>query len=166
MPGEWETYYLMIGSSAAALIGLLFVVMTLSAEIDAARADAAQRIFQTPVIVNFGVVFVISAAALAPERPWVMALAVAVPALVGLGFELSAFGRMVSGRRVQHWSDYLYYGALPALIHLFLLVAAAGIWMRSGLGVDAVALGALALLLLAIRNAWDLATWLTYHRRG
>ena len=39
MPTEWETFYFMMGSAAAGLIGLLFVVVTLSGEIDATKAS-------------------------------------------------------------------------------------------------------------------------------
>jgi hypothetical protein len=43
MPLEWDTFYLMVGSSAAALIGLLFVVITLTANLDAAKAEAGSQ---------------------------------------------------------------------------------------------------------------------------
>jgi hypothetical protein len=167
MPEQWETYYLMVGSSSAALIGLLFVVMTLAGDIESSRADIAQRIFLTPVIVNFGVIVVISCAALAPERAWVTAAAVTVSALIGLFYGARALARLLTGAtEVQHWTDYWFYGVFPTANHLLLIAGAVGIAMDSDPGLDAVALGAMTLLILSIRNAWDLAVWLTYHRKG
>jgi len=36
---DWENYYLLIGSAAGALIGLMFVVTTLTAGLDASRVS-------------------------------------------------------------------------------------------------------------------------------
>jgi hypothetical protein len=41
MPAAWETFYFMVGSSSAGLIGLLFVVVTLSADTKVPRAEIA-----------------------------------------------------------------------------------------------------------------------------
>ncbi|PYS00913.1 MAG: hypothetical protein DMG15_26955 [Acidobacteria bacterium] len=63
----WENFYVIVGSSAGALIGLQFVVITLIAEIpivtDMERASSA---FATPTIVHFGAVLLLSAVISAP----------------------------------------------------------------------------------------------------
>ena len=63
----WENFYVIVGSSAGALIGLQFVVITLIATKpivnDAQTAGAA---FATPTIVHFGVVLLLSAIGNAP----------------------------------------------------------------------------------------------------
>ena len=168
MSGDWETYYLMVGSSAAALIGLLFVVVTLSGEVDPARANAAQSTFLTPTVLHFAIVFVISAAAVAPQPgPSFMAAAILVPALVGLAYAVAAVMRLALGRlAAPHWTDYAFYGVLPAACYLWLIVGALAIWQGAAWADGALALAVLALLLLAIRDAWDLATWLIYHKNG
>ncbi len=169
MPEAWETYYLMVGSSAGALIGLLFVVITLSGEIDPARAGIAQRTFMSPTIFHFVAVMIISCAAVVTTTlpPEAMALAIAVPAVIGAMNSGIAFASLTSGKlEVTHWTDYLYYGALPAIGHVWLLVAAWMVWQETAFAEYGVAIGAMGLLLLGIRDAWDLATWLTYHKKG
>ena len=53
----WENFYVIVGSSAGALIGLQFVVITLIADMPAVRGDAqASAAFATPSVVHFGVV--------------------------------------------------------------------------------------------------------------
>lgn len=63
----WENFYVIVGSSAGALIGLQFVVITLIADIPvghgAAQAGAA---FATPTIVHFGAVLLLAALLSAP----------------------------------------------------------------------------------------------------
>jgi len=58
----WENFYVIVGSSAGALIGLQFVVITLIADMPIARKDAqASGAFSTPSVVHFGVVLLLSA---------------------------------------------------------------------------------------------------------
>jgi hypothetical protein len=57
----WENFYVIVGSSADALIGLQFVIITLIADMPIARADAqAGGAFTTPSVVHFGVVMLLS----------------------------------------------------------------------------------------------------------
>ena len=168
MPEAWETFYLMVGSSAGALIGLLFVVVTLAGEIDPAKATIAQRTFMSPTVFHFVTVLIVSCAAVVTTLPAPgMALAIAVPASIGSVNSLAALLRLASGKlAATHWTDYVYYGALPALAHLWLVVAGLTVWQGAVFAPYSVALGAMALLLLGIRDAWDLATWLVYNKKG
>src|SRR5205085_6575549 len=50
----WQNFYVIVGSSAGALIGLQFVVLSLITNAPTARADArAGGAFATPTIVHF-----------------------------------------------------------------------------------------------------------------
>jgi hypothetical protein len=65
--GGWEDFYVIVGSSAGALIGLQFVVITLIAGRPVARGEAqAGEAFSTPSVVHFGVVLLLSAVVSAP----------------------------------------------------------------------------------------------------
>ena len=54
--GSWEVFYLIIGASAAALIGLQFVVIAVGADSDTLGGTEAVHAFATPTIVHFGAV--------------------------------------------------------------------------------------------------------------
>ena len=168
MPEAWETFYFMVGSSAGALIGLLFVVVTLTGEIDPARATIAQRAFMSPTVFHFVTVLIISCAAVVAILPVAaMALAIAVPAVIGTLNSIAALVRLSGGKlTAPHWTDYVYYGALPTVCHLWLILVAWELWQGASFAPYGVALGAMALLLLGIRDAWDLATWLVYNKKG
>ena len=58
---EWDSFYVIIGSAAGALIGLQFVVMTLIADRPTRYAAEAGGAFATPTIVHFTVTLVLSA---------------------------------------------------------------------------------------------------------
>ena len=63
----WDNFYVIVGSSAGALIGLQFVVMTLIASKPVARGEAqAGEAFSTPSVVHFAVVLLLAAVGCAP----------------------------------------------------------------------------------------------------
>ena len=63
----WANFYVIVGSSAGALIGLQFVVITLIARMQPGRgAEQASDAFSTPSVVHFGVVLLLSAVVSAP----------------------------------------------------------------------------------------------------
>ena len=63
MPGfhEWESFYVIVGAAAGALIGLQFVVMTLIAERPQMGTAEAGAAFATPTVAHFGAALLLSA---------------------------------------------------------------------------------------------------------
>jgi hypothetical protein len=159
---EWESFYVIVGSGAAALIGLQFVVMTLVAEKPPLRVADAGAAFATPTIVHFSTVLLLSVLL---RAPWEAITPVAVLwGLVGLGG--IAYALVVARRmRVQtvyapDWEDWLSHVGVPFAAYAILVVSA---WTapahphESVFGVGAVAV---LLLFIGIHNAWDA---ITYH---
>jgi hypothetical protein len=166
VPG-WDNFYYLIGSASAGLIGLLFVVITLNANAGRDRESALRgaSLYMTPTVVNFGVVLSVSAISLAPALPmWAKGAAFAVAAAFGLGYALRAcFGVAVhhARRALPHWSDVWFYAIAPAVIHLALAGVIIGVfWAPPRWLPYALAGLLLVLLLLGVRNAWDLVTWI------
>jgi hypothetical protein len=122
----------------------------------------------TPTAFHFGVVLFISASAVMPGIPApVMAAVAGVPSVLGLLYAAWVVRRMArSTVLVAHLVDYVIYGAFPAAAYLCLLVSVVGLWFGAPFALHGVAIGALALLLVGIRNAWDLAVYLAYHKDG
>ena len=58
---EWESFYVIVGAAAGALIGVQFVVMTLIAESPPARVEEAGPAFATPTIVHFSAALLLCA---------------------------------------------------------------------------------------------------------
>src|SRR3954470_10113803 len=63
MPGfdEWESFYVIVGAAAGALIGLQFVVMTLLADKPQLASPEAGAAFATPNVVHFSAALLLSA---------------------------------------------------------------------------------------------------------
>ena len=117
-----------------------------------------------PSALHFAIVLLISALSVAPK------LTVSVKAaLIGLG-ALTGFGNSIwacigmlrrrLGVGLAHWSDFWLYGAAPTTIYSGLVGTSVAIWAGVGWACAAMSVLLLALLLLGIRNAWDLVTWM------
>jgi len=158
----WDNFYLMLGPAAVGLIGLLFVVVTLTAGFDRSQAMRGQALYLTPTALHFGMVMAISAVAMAPKLGGgVTVIAVCVIALLGLaGAARACIGirGMRTGKDDPHWSDFWCYGVAPCLIYLALCLAAIALWRGVAWAAEAIAALLLILLMLNIRNAWDLVT--------
>jgi hypothetical protein len=63
---KWDSFYVIVGGAAGALIGLQFVVMTLIAERPPLRAAEASGAFGTPTIVHFSAALLLSALSRVP----------------------------------------------------------------------------------------------------
>jgi len=157
----WSEYYLLTGTAAASLIGLLFVVITLTTGRRRSTVLLGASLYMSPVLLHLAFVLVLSAAALAPiptQRGF--GLVLLAIALLGLGASV----RVIVGLRklsdpTPHWSDLWWYGAGPAVIYLTLAAASIAIHLSSHSGILALAAGTIALLLISIHNAWDLVIW-------
>src|SRR5262249_52626509 len=121
---EWNSFYVIVGSSAGALIGLQFVVMTLIVNL-AARAPEAGAAFATPSVVHFGVVLLLSAAASAPwHAATVLAIIWGTVGLIGIVYVGFVTRRMNSQNAYRPvLEDWMFHSVLPFISYALLAVS-------------------------------------------
>jgi hypothetical protein len=164
---EWGNFYVITGSSAAALTGLQFVVIALRTESVAEAGERAVRAFATPNVVHFCGVVLVSAVLSAPGHG-VTSLAVCVGAAGVAGLAVSARVVFLARRQSSYspvLSDWIWHVAMPLVAYASLAAAAAALLRSPAVALDVVAAGALLLLFTGIRNAWDSAVWIASARR-
>ena len=83
MLAAWESYYVIVGTSAAALTGLQFVVMALVADTPGLGSADSVDAFGTPTIVHFSISLFVAALL---SAPWA-SLTPVLWILVGAGIE-------------------------------------------------------------------------------
>lgn len=158
---HWESFYVIVGSSAGALTGLQFVVMALIADGPSPATMQAVRAFGTPTVVHFCAALLISAVL---SAPW--------DNLRNAGFVLGAFGvaglayaiNVISHARRQSGyapdaEDWLWYAALPIFAYVALVSGAVLLMRRPGISLTIVAVSSLLLLFVGIHNSWDSVTY-------
>lgn len=154
---RWDSFYVIVGSAAGALIGLQFVVMTLIAQRPPKRAADAGAAFSTPTIVHFSTVLFLAAVL---RAPWdAIAPVIAVITAVGAAGVSYAAVTAVRMRRQTVYTpdseDWLFHAAVPFAAYLLLFVSPLLGLSRLHEGLFGVAGGTLLLLFCGIHNAWD-----------
>ena len=165
---EWESFYVIVGSSAGALIGLQFVVMTLIAEMPPLRVGEAGAAFATPTIVHFGAVLLLSALLSAPWQA--ITIVAALWGLVGLSG--AAYAVIVARRmRIQtvykpEFEDWLFHVLLPIVGYAVLVLSALVAISHKREGLFGAGAGAVMLLFIGIHNAWDSVAYLVFVKKA
>jgi hypothetical protein len=158
----WENFYVIVGSAAAALTGLQFVVMALVA--DLRRRNTSMReidAFGTPNIVHFSAVLLISAIT---SAPWpslsLVATALGVSAAAGVVYVIIVTRR---ARRTSYQpvaEDWIWHVMLPFVAYAALLTASLALIRELVAALFVIAGAALLLLFVGIHNAWDTVTFI------
>lgn len=164
----WESFYVIVGSSAGALTGLQFVVMALIAESWPRNSEKEVAAFGTPTIVHFGAVLLTSAVL---SAPWPAlggpALILGISGIVGIVYMVWVL------RTARQQSDYkpvledwIWHFTLPLIAYVALSGAVLG--LRSHPGGALFVIGGITVLLLfvGIHNAWDSVTYIAIDRRS
>jgi hypothetical protein len=158
----WESFYVIVGSSAAALTGLQFVVIALVAETKRRSTMREIDAFGTPTIVHFGAVLLVSSIL---SAPWPSLTSASIPlgicGLLGL-----IYGSVVIRRARRQTGyqpvleDWIWHAALPLVAYAGLLAAALAMVRDALASLFVVAGTALLLLFIGIHNAWDTVTYI------
>src|SRR5437763_12990284 len=120
----WESFYVIVGSSAAALTGLQFVVVVLGAEARSLGPEVGA--FGTPTVVHFCAVLLMSAILSVPWRAVSHAgLSLAVVGVAGIVYMAVVIRRARRQTRyVPVLEDWLWHCAVPLIAYGTLLLAA------------------------------------------
>lgn len=165
---EWGNFYAIVGSSAGALIGLQFVVMTLVANMPIGEVDAqAGHIFTTPTVVHFGVVLLLSAVGSAPWHAITTVAAVwGLVGLIGVAYVILVAQRVRLQTAYQAvFEDRLCHVLLPLTAYAMLVVSACAAYSYPRPAAFLVGAAALLLLFTGIHNAWDIITYHVFVKR-
>lgn len=156
----WQSYYVIVGSSGAALIGIQFVVMTLIANMRERPTADSLGAFGTPTVVHFAGALLVSAIM---SAPWCSLFPTSVAlAMCGLGGLV--YGGIVIRRACRQtfykpvWEDWMWHGLLPSSVYVTLALAAVFLHTHTQLALFVIGAAALGLLLIGIHNAWDTVT--------
>src|SRR5207248_2807736 len=159
----WDNFYVIIGSSAAALTGLQFVVMAISAD-NRVRRVSSDTIdaFGTPNVMHFSAVLLLSAILTTPWRSLeAVAAALGVCGVAGLIYAAIVCRRAVRQKDYDPvMEDWIWHVVLQFLAYGLLLVAAIAMPRRAASALFAVGATTLLLLFVGIHNAWDTVTYL------
>src|SRR6266705_1966365 len=136
----WHDFYVMVGSGAAALTGLLFVIVSLGPHVMARHTQTGVKAFISPIAVHFTWALATSALMLVPDFPLpALGTLLAIAGLAGLVY-------MGWTRAHQQWRlgglpmlDWIWFVGLPFLAFFVILCSGMGIGIGATLGLHGIA---------------------------
>jgi len=165
---RWHDFYMLAGTAAATLIGLLFVSLTLSIEVMSDESQIGLKQLATQTFASFLYVLLISLLLLIPDHN---------PNLIGVEILiLGAFGLVNAARHIQPvighlqatWAKtYLFWRfIMPTASYVGLIVIAFTVWRGRHDGLFSLVYVVFVLLITATHNAWDLLVGIGKRKLG
>jgi hypothetical protein len=162
---RWHEFYALLGTAAAALVALLFVAASIGAGYLSAERAGPTRTFTSPIVFHYTYVLFLSLVALIPaSSDTALAIIIGISAAVALVYSSSIVRRVMRSSTID-LDDRLGYGASPLVAYAAALAASVFIIERSTIGPPLLAGALILLLLVNIRNAWDLTVFFAQRRK-
>ncbi len=163
----WQNFYVIVGSAAGALTGLMFVVITLIAGVRRRGSGGSIAAFGTPTVVHFCTALLIAAILSAPwQALWNAGLLLGLCGLAGVMYVVIVLRR---ARRQTDYQpvleDWLWHTVFPLASYTALVVAAIALSGNLTPALFVIGAATILLLFIGIHNAWDAVTYLVFVRR-
>jgi hypothetical protein len=162
----WQNFYVIVGTAAATLTGLMFVVITLIAQIQISSPRSHVTVFNTSNVFHFGAVLLTARILSAPwQALWPASLLLGLAGLAGATYMLVVL--WLARNRLDYQpvlSDWLWYTVLPLVSYAALVVAAIVLLSQPVRALFVIAAVTMLLLFIGIHNAWDVVTYTTIER--
>ncbi len=163
---NWENFYVIVGSAAAALTGLMFVVITLISGSRVRRSSETVAAFGTPTVVHFCAPLLVAAILSAPwQALWNAGLLLGLSGLWGVMYIVIVIRRT---RRQTDYQpvleDWLWHVVFPLVSYTVLVVAAILLPGNPAPALFGSGAATVLLLFIGIHNAWDTVTYVAIER--
>jgi hypothetical protein len=162
----WDNFFIMAGTTAATLIGLVFVAVTVGTGFSKSSIVHGTRGFLTPTLIRFSGVLFLSLVVVAPwpsAKP--IGIILSLGGIAGFAYQISVIvARHKVGLILLDWRDWLPHVGVPALGSGSLVAGAAGLLAERSFAPYAIAGAAVLQLFAGIYGAWDLTLWMIKNR--
>ena len=166
----WHDFFLLAGGASATLLGLVFVSLALVANL--AELPQDEDLFASPIRMQFTCALGLSAVCLVPWQS--TRLFGGLIALLGTAAVTQPLVRIPRlrrfQRRTQHASASLWLNIVlvPLVADVLSITSGVLIWQGESRAFGGVAAAVLLLVLIGLRNAWNLTVWIVeqHHHRS
>lgn len=166
---SWSNFYVIMGSSAAALTGLMFVVVTLATGGPRRQRDEMHvgfAVFNTPTVMHFCTAFLVSGILSAPWRSTLFPDVII--GIIGFSGALYVLRVIFRANRLNTYEpdleDWAWFGILPLLAYAAMTAASILLSWHTEAALFTLAAAVILLIFIGIRNAWDIVIYLSLER--
>lgn len=164
---DWQNFYVLSGTAAATLIGLVFIAATFGASAVTSGSRSVVNTWVTPIIIHFGSVLLLAVLIAVPTLTSAsLGLLLTLGSLVALVYVYAIARIMIPASHTQGWmwKNAFWHVILPGLSHLLVLSTSVRLLQGLEASLDTVAIATAILLVVGIRNAWDLTIWIAQNQ--
>jgi hypothetical protein len=157
MLNSWSNFFTLTGSAGATLVGLLFVVITLNANMPTSRTLDVARALMTPALYSFSEVLLQSMVVLVPwQSNWPSGVIFVVLGIGSFIYRINAvrLRRSIHLRAIDGPVDWIFHNAVPVLASVRLICGGAGLIAGAAFAPFAIALSSTLLLVSGIYRTW------------
>ncbi|HEX4446785.1 MAG TPA: hypothetical protein VH044_08620 [Polyangiaceae bacterium] len=169
----WQNFYMLAGTAAATLTGLMFVAVTFGSSLVKQETAQSTRAFLDPTYMHFVQVLftacLMTIPTLGPALLGGLLIAIGAFRLVRLRWVFGSYREAQRQHGDIELSDWVMSIALPLLCHALLIATGAAFVLRSAAALSGLAVVILMLLFVGIHGAWELFVWMAIavsQRRG
>jgi hypothetical protein len=157
----WGEFYVILGTAAGALIGLMFVVIALRSEGASARSVERFEAYATPTLVAFATVLVIAALATVPAHSDTsLGVCLLLSGIAGAIYTCYNTRQVQQEDGYTYMSDWAWRHVAPGLDYVALFIAGIVVWLDDALALYIMGASATVMLFIGVHNAWDTAVWI------
>jgi hypothetical protein len=160
---EWGGFYATVGSAAAALTGLMFVVITLVGDRRRSTSRDGISTFSSPTVAHFCCALLVAFFMLTPLRAIapiaILLILVGAGGLVYVGC-IALRVRRLDGDYTPDTEDVIWHVLLPALAYALLAGGGIALAASPARALYAPAVAVTLLVFIGIHNAWDVVTFI------
>ena len=158
----WHDFYLLVGTAAATLVGLMFVAATLGASVFSEQNRHALQAFISPTVVSFATALFVCIGVMIPSQTWLsLGLLMTAGSIAGLVYAGRVWVQMIVRRRFHVDAiDRMFYATIPLLGYVLILGAGILLLLDKAWSAEVTAAALVVLMFAGIRNAWDMTTWI------
>ncbi len=160
---DWQNFYILVGTTAATLVGLMFVAISLGSRLITQQSVPALRAFVSPTLIHFIYVLVTASVVLIPTvTRMLLGTLLLLVGLISFGRSLSAVPFMHQQYREQliDLHDWTWHLLAPSVSYLLFVGTGIGLVLGVSQALNGLALASILLLVSGIRNAWDMVVWM------
>ncbi|OLC28870.1 MAG: hypothetical protein AUH31_08000 [Armatimonadetes bacterium 13_1_40CM_64_14] len=165
----WQNFYLLMGGASATLVGLMFVAIWLGSNFFTEQTVVGLRTFVSPTLMHFVYVLITSAVVVIPTvtRTFLSVLLL-LTGVISLGISFSGVPYMHHQYRTREtdMTDWVWYFLIPSASYLLYVVTGVALLKGASQALNALAGASILLLVVGIRNAWDLVVWFVLRKRS
>ncbi len=165
---RWHDFYMLAGTAAATLFGLLFVSLTLNIEVMSDQSQIGLKELATQSFASFLYVLLISLLLLIPDHnPKLVGVEILLLGVIGL-VNATRQIRPVIGHLQATWAKtYLFWRfVMPTASYVGLIAIAFTVWAGRHDSLFSLVYVVFILLITAIHNAWDLLVGISKRKLG